>query len=131
MKDRGILRGVVVSGAGQAAYFTQLAWVQEQCFAKLHFSPYPGTLNVQVNEDCLSLLADLQNGEATELLSPVPDFCNARALPARLDDVPVAVIVPAEDVRIHGANIIEVIAPVHLKDVLSLHDGDQVELVLD
>ncbi len=130
MNDQTILSGVVISGAGQAAYFTQLEWVQEQCAEKLHFSPYPGTLNIRVDEECLSCLEELQKKKAIELLSPSPNFCNARALPACLNDLPVALIVPDEEVNIHDRNIIEVVAPVHLKGKLSLHDGERVVLVV-
>jgi CTP-dependent riboflavin kinase len=39
-------------------------------------------------------------------------------------------IFPAEDVRIHGKSIVEIIAPVRLKDVLNIEDGDQVTLTV-
>jgi CTP-dependent riboflavin kinase len=37
---------------------------------------------------------------------------------------------PAEEARVHGKNIIEVISEVKLKDALELDDGDSVELTL-
>ncbi len=126
-----MLSGVITSGVGQAAYFTELAWVQEQCAEKLHFSPYAGTLNIRVDEGSLFFLEKLQKKGAIELLSPTPNFCNARVLPARLKDLPVAVIVPDEKVSVHDRNIIELIASVHLKGTLSLRDGDRVVLVFE
>lgn len=130
MNDPGILSGIIVSGAGEAAYFTKLDWVQKQCAEKLHFQPYPGTLNIQVDENCLALLEDWQQQPAMELLSPDPAFCNARTRPASLSSLPVAIIIPAEAVNIHGPNILEVIAPVNLKKTLSLRDGDRVMLTV-
>lgn len=127
MNDPGI-SGIIVSGAGKAAYFTELDWVRKQCAEKLHFQPYPGTLNIQVDDDCLALLEDLQQKPAIDLLSPDPSFCNARTLPASLSNLPVAIIIPPESVNIHGRNILEVIAPVNLKKTLSLRDGDRVTL---
>jgi CTP-dependent riboflavin kinase len=126
-----VLSGIIVSGAGQAAYFTGLDWVQEQCAEKLYFQPYPGTLNIQVDEDCLALLTDLQKKPALNLLSPNPSFCNARTLPASLSNLAVAIIIPAESVNIHGPNILEVIAPVNLKKTLSLQDGDRILLTVE
>lgn len=131
MDDKALLSGVIISGTGQAAYFTELAWVQEQCAKKLHFSPYAGTLNIRLDEESLFFLERLQRKEAIELLSPTPNFCNARALPACLNDLPVAVIMPDEQVNIHDHNVIEVIAPIHLKGTLSLRDGDRVILVFE
>lgn len=60
------MSGVIVSGAVQAAYFTGLEWVQEQCGEKLHFFPYAGTLNIRVDVECLFSLKELQREEAKE-----------------------------------------------------------------
>jgi CTP-dependent riboflavin kinase len=38
---------------------------------------------------------------------------------------------PAEEVRVHDKNIIEVISEVKLKDALDADDGDSVELAVD
>ena len=38
---------------------------------------------------------------------------------------------PAAEVRVHGKNIVEVIAPVNLKEKLGVADGDSITLVLD
>ena len=121
-----ILRGIIVRGAGQAAYFTGLDWVRQQCVEKLHFQPFPGTLNIQLDENCLALLENLQQRPAIHLTSPDPKFCNAKTLPASLQNLSVAIIIPDEAVNIHNINIIEIISPVNLKETLSLKVGDPV-----
>ena len=131
MNRKAVLSGKIVSGAGEAAFFTQLDWVQKQCAEKLHFTPYPGTLNVQVDEGSLYLLEELQKGEGIELLAPDPAFCNARSLKASLGNVAGAIIIPAKDVQIHGNNTLEMIAPVSIKESLSLQDGDRVTVVIE
>lgn len=128
--NKVILSGIIVSGAGQAAYFTGLEWVRKQCVEKLNFKPYPGTLNVRLDEQCLALFEDLRNKPAIELISPDPNFCNARTRPATLGNLTVAIVMPDEAVNIHKSNIIEIIAPVRLKETLSLQDGDQVQLTV-
>ena len=130
MNQQETLSGVIVSGVGQAAYFTGLDWVRKQCAEKLHFEPYPGTLNIRVDENCLGLLAAWQQLPAIELPSPDPAFCNARTLPAFLSNLRVAILIPEESVNIHGRHILELIAPVNLKETLSLRDGDRVVLTL-
>jgi len=130
MDTQATLSGKIVSGAGKAAYFTQLDWVQKQCTEKLHFKPYPGTLNIEVGESSLYLLEKLQKEEGIKLLSPNPNFCNARSLKASLKNVRGAIIIPDEDVNIHGKNIVEMIAPVSIKETLSLRDGDGVTLTV-
>ena len=131
MRNPAVLAGRIVGGAGEAAYFTELDWVQHQCREKLDFKPYPGTLNIAVEEGSLSLLQELRDRPGIPIVSPNPDFCNARSLRASLENIGGALIIPAEDVAIHGANIVEMIAPVCLKETLGLQNGDRVEIVVD
>jgi len=65
-----------------------------------------------------------------EIISPDPSFCNAKSLPAMLGGKRCAVIIPGEGVNIHGKNILEIIAPLCLKDTLSLKDEDRVEVIV-
>ena len=120
------LTGKVVSGAGRAAFFTQLEWVREQCAAKLGFAPYPGTLNVELSPESLINLRTLEKAAKTEFVPPDPDSCVARLLSVSLSSVGGALIFPAEGVRIHGKSIVEILAPVRLKEALGIEDGDLV-----
>jgi len=124
MKDNWKLTGRIVGGAKKAAFFTQLDWVQEQCMDKLGFRPYPGTLNLEISEESVPVLEALQKEEGIKLIPPDPEFCTAGALPLSLGEQKGAIIIPAEDVRIHGKNIVEVMAPIGLKNTLNLNDGD-------
>jgi len=125
-----VLTGRVVSGARKAGFFTQLDWVQEQCLSKLGFRPYPGTLNIEISKEGLSVIEALKKGEGITLIPPNPQFCIARAFPISVSTVRGAIIVPSEDVNIHGKTIVEVIAPVRLKDALGIADGDSVALLV-
>lgn len=131
MSNQVILVGKIVCGAGEAAYFTELDWVQRQCTDKLLFKPYPGTLNIEVDEGSLPVLRALVKKPGIQLLSPDPNFCNARSLRASLGNVCGAIILPDEGVKIHGHNIVELIAPVCLKETLGLENGDRVEVLVE
>lgn len=124
------LVGKIVSGVRQAAYFTQLDWVRGQCREKLGFEPWPGTLNVEFSEDFLPLIETLREEEGLTLIPPDPQFCAAKVLPCYMGNISAAIILPAEDVNVHGKHVIEIIAPVRLKDALGLDDGDSLELAL-
>lgn len=130
MNDHWVLIGKVVGGVKQAAYFTQLDWVQEQCAVKLGFRPYPGTLNLEIAEDSLPELEDLRLEAGAELVPPDPAFCAAKTLPLTIEGVAGAMIVPSEDVNVHENNIIEILAPQRLKDALSLGDGSTVTVMI-
>jgi len=128
MNERYTLTGKIVSGARQAAFFTQLDWVQEQCGQKLGFKPYPGTLNLEIAEWDTAKLDYLRGFDSMTLIPPDPNFCCAQTLPVKIMGIQGEIVIPAEDVQIHTKNILEVIAPVCLKEVLGLNDGDVVKI---
>lgn len=130
MKQSQVLKGKIVSGAGEGAYFSQIDWVQQQCKEKLGFKPYPGTLNLEIAPDDLPLIASLDQKKGIELISPDPKFCNAKAFPVTLGEIKGAIIIPEEKVRIHAKNIIEIIGPLNIKASLNAKDGETVSVFL-
>jgi CTP-dependent riboflavin kinase len=130
MKDHWKISGIIVSGVKQGAFFTQLEWVQTQCLEKLGFKPWPGTLNLKIAADDLSLLERLWQRGGIELVPPNSDYCSGFVFPVSVEGIAGAVVVPAEDVRVHGKNVIEIIAPKMLKEVLGVKDGDWVTLTI-
>jgi len=130
MKRSWIIAGKIISGAGEGAYFTQIDWVQQQCDEKLGFKPYPGTLNLEISEEYLSSVESLDQKIGVELISPDPNFCNARVFAVSLGEISGAIILPEEKVRVHPKNIIEIIAPMNIKASLNVKDGDSVTVVL-
>ena len=124
------LKGKIVSGARQAAFFTQLDWVQEQLEEKFGFRPYPGTLNLEIESEYVAVIETLQHEKLVELIPPDPKFCVARTISATVGGIEGIVIIPEADVNIHAANIVEVMAPVKVKDALDVKDGDRLELII-
>ena len=131
MVDPVKIRGKVVSGARNAAYFTQVEWVQTQCSEKLGFKPYPGTLNLEISAQDRLLLESAVRDQGADLIPPESGFCAAKALPLRVGSVSGAFVLPAKEVRIHADEIVEVMAPVCLREALDLRDGDEVALLLE
>lgn len=127
------LRARVVSGVQKASFFTQLDWVQEQCERKLGFRPYPGTLNLRMDvlDEDRSTLKELRNEDGIQLVPPDSKFCAANVLPVYVGGVKGAIVIPAEEVDVHDKDIIEVLAPLRLRDALSVKDGDLVTLIID
>ena len=129
MGDPITITGRVVSGAGRAAYFTQLAWVQNQCGEKLGFRPYPGTLNVEVPPEDLTAIESARRESGVDLIPPEEGGCTAKALPLRIGSLSGILVLPEKEARIHENRIVEVMAPVCLREVLALKDGDEVPLL--
>ena len=124
------MSGKIVKGIQKASYFTNLDWVQKQCIEKLGFRPYPGTLNLRIEGDALHLLEVLQNEKTEELIPPDPKFCTAKVYPVVIGKEKCALLIPDESVRVHGAAIVEIIAPNRLKDALNVGDGDSLTVVI-
>jgi CTP-dependent riboflavin kinase len=124
------LRGIVVSGAGNAAFFTRLDWVREQCLQKLGFEPFPGTLNVEILPESLAGVQSLRSQKGISIIPADPNFCKAEVIGVSIGGIEAALVIPEAKARIHGNNTIEVIAPVKLKTTLDIEDGDTVEITV-
>jgi len=128
MKDHWKISGIIVRGAQKAAFFTQLNWVQEQCLEKLGFKPWPGTLNLRIGPDDSRILEELWQTGGIELVPPNADDCSGHVFPVSVGGIAGAIVAPAEEVRVHGGDIVEIISPLRLKDALGVKDGDMVAL---
>ncbi len=131
MNDPLKITGKIVSGAQQGAFFTQLEWVREQCLEKLGFAPWPGTLNLEIPMDQVAVIEELRVAEGLELVSPDSNYCSGHVFPVSIEGLSAAVVLPAEDVRVHAKNIIEIISPKMLKDALKVNDGEWLTLTIN
>nr|NJM02272.1 HAD-IA family hydrolase [Desulfobacula sp.] len=130
MNNTVVISSKVFSGANKAAYFTALPWVIERCREKFGFAPFPGTLNLEVESDHIEYLSILSSKEWKDLVPPDETFCSSRALPVWIGPVKGAWIRPDDHVAIHGRHVMEILAPLRLRDILALTDGDRVEVTL-
>ena len=126
-----ILQGAVEAGVGQGASFMSLPWVRDAVRQAVGFYPYPGTLNVRLlDADMLGRWREIRNRHALPLVPPPPEQCGGRLVPIVVSsDVAAAVIVP--DITRYGADVLEVIAPVHLRSRLWLRNHDLLTLTHD
>jgi len=120
-----LVKGKVFSGKSEAARFTELPWVKKQITEKLGFTPYSGTLNVKLTEDCVKLRSLLKRARGIEI-TPATSFCRGRCFKACLMDVECAIVIP--EIADYPSDVIEVIAPVNLREKLQLEDGDAIEI---
>ena len=122
------IRGIVASGIGRGQYFTQLDWARVQFVDRLGIDPYPGTLNV-ILEDPADVAAwiGLRGTSGIRIDNPGnrPHDCDARCYAITIDGVVDAAIVLPE-VEDYPEAQIELIAPVCLREALGKSDGDQI-----
>ena len=131
------LSGGVTTGAGEGRHYISLPGYNRQFEARLGYDPYPGTLNVELDEESTrnrSELAAVEGVPIDEWEDEERTYGSATCYPARLEAdaggfEPVHVIVP--DRTHHDEDKIELIAPEMLRDELGLADGDEVVVEIE
>jgi riboflavin kinase, archaea type len=120
------IEGKVFSGKGEGAKFIKLPWVKKQIEEKLGFTPFLGTLNLRLCENGVKLKEQLKNEDSMEIL-PAEGFRRGKCFKAYLmDSLECAIVFP--EVADYPADVIEIVAPVNLREKLQLKDGDVVEV---
>lgn len=121
------LTGKVITGLGEGQYYISLEGYRTQFIEKLGFTPYPGTLNVKLGTPSV----DIRKGISADLeisgfTKENRTFGRGSCFNIMIMDIKGAVIVPE---RTHyPEDIIEIIAPVNLREYLKLRDGSTVEV---
>ncbi len=128
-EDFIVIRGKVFSGLGEGRYYVSLDGYKRQFIDKLGFEPYPGTLNIRIPKEELYFRRRL-NCENGILISGFSTgdrtFGDVKAFKCKVNGINGAVVIPQ---RTHyPLNVLEIIAPVKLRDALNLKDGDIVEV---
>ena len=119
--------GTIVRGVGQSASFLCLAWVDRQIVEKLGFSPYPGTLNIDVRDP--NVQKEMKGAGSEKLRPEEAGFCDALICGGLIAGKHrCGVVLPL--VPGYPETILEIVAPVNLKEALQVEDGDAVAVEL-
>lgn len=125
-----IIVGRLATGIGQGKHFTRLDWARRQFMERLNIDPFPGTINVIVEEP--ASLAAWQRLAATPGVridnpNDGPHDCDARGYLVSIEGrIDAAIVLP--EVAGYPLNQIEIIAAQGVRAALGLRDGDPVHL---
>lgn len=122
--------GRVVSGIGEGRYYTGQSGYVDQFKDKLGFVPFPGTLNVeieQIERNKLRLLKNCSAIDVDEFKTKNRTFGGVRCFRAKINGIKSAIVLP---LRSHYSNILEFVSPDYLRKKLNLRDGDEVKIVI-
>ena len=117
--------GKIAAGLGQAQYFIAREGYSRQFLCLLGFVPFPGTLNVLLEGP---FPAEQQAIRIESFQEEGRSFGECKCYRIRLNGIEAAVVRP-ERSR-YPADLIEVIAPVQLRQALALKEGDSVDVIL-
>lgn len=122
-----MLWGTVFSGEGVGREFIELAWVRRQINEKLGFDPYRGTLNLRLSRTEAQRLEKILSKAKRIEITPEKGFCRGWCVRVWVtNQIEAAIIIPEKTQ--YPSDILEVIAPISLRQVLSLEDGDALEV---
>ncbi len=125
------LLGIIITGLGEGKYYIAKDGYVSQFQDKLGFTPFPGTLNVRLDD----MSAELR--EKTDLMQPFiingfndgeRTFGGGKCYPVEIGGIKAAVIIP--DRSHYPEDLLELIAPVKLREKLGLKDGDDVKITV-
>lgn len=122
------IRGKISTGLGEGGWYMARRGYQEALLRRLGFAPFPGTLNVSLDGSETEKLAELQAREGLlvpEFQDEGRTFGAVKAFRATLRGIDAGVVLP---LRGHHRGVLEVVAPMQLREKLGLHDGDEVEV---
>ena len=121
--------GRVTRGVGQGARFLALEWVQRELQQKVGLTPFPGTLNLQVTPEIRDALFGRRHSllQIADASAPeCPGYLARTTLRAHGITLQSAYLILPEQ-TVHN-NVIEIIAPVSLREALHIPDGEAVEV---
>jgi riboflavin kinase len=122
------LSGKVFSGRGEGTKFLKQPWVKRQLEEKLGFIPYLGTLNVRLSEESAERRKLLEKATAMQVC-PAEGYCSGKIFKASIGAIECAVVVP--EVAGYPKNLLEIIAPVNLRETLQVADGDEITVTVN
>ena len=123
------ITGIVTTGLGKAAFFLGQDFYKNQFNEKCGFIPFPGTLNLIVEEDKLDDIR-LMKDSCRNVIKPDQGFGGVRYIKAHINhDIVGAIVFP--DKTSHDENYLEFISKDKLRDKYNFKDGDEVIITID
>jgi phosphoglycolate phosphatase len=122
-----MISGRLVTGRGEAAGFTQQDWVRRQMIEHAGIDPYPGTINIRLDEAAsIAAWATLRAAPSAQITPPSEAYCSAQCIPVRVGGLAAAAIVP--DIPNYPDDVVEVIAGISVREQLKLADDHEVSI---
>lgn len=123
------IEGDIFTGLGEGAYYVTREPYRRQFIEKLGFDPYPGTLNLRISSEYdVKMRGELEAYPGIEIegfKNENRTYGSVKCFRAIMNNKARGAVVLALRTH-HPGSVIEVIAPVYLRDRLKLKDGNKV-----
>lgn len=130
-QDEIIIKGQVVTGLGEGAYYIEVYFSRLR--RALGFKPHLGTLNIKVNDDesrkALGRMKNTPPLVLTGFRHKGRTFGDVICYRVKVNDEIEAAVVIAKRTH-HSDDVLEIVAPVNIREALGLKDSSEVTLTL-
>ncbi len=127
------LCGTLVSGMGEGAYYMGLRGYTKQFQSKIGYVPYPGTLNVRldqrIHQELVKQFETLDGIKIKSFSDKKRTFGWVRCFNAKLDDSIDCELIILERTH-HDDSIVELISKHCLRDAAKIRDGSKVSITI-
>jgi riboflavin kinase len=125
------LKGTLVSGMGEGAYYMGLSGYTKQFKSKIGYVPFPGTLNVKltqkIHQEAIKQFDILDGIKIKSFSDGKRTYGWVKCFNARLNDMVGCQLIILERTH-HDDTIVELISDVCLRDTAKLRDGSRVSI---
>jgi riboflavin kinase, archaea type len=121
-----IIRGKVEPGLGKGKYYISREGYRNQFLRNLGFVPFPGTLNIKLDRPFIP--QTMKTIYIEGFWDENRNYGKCKCYTISVQGIKAAIIRP--DRSNYPADLVEVIAPVHLREALGLVDKDTVAITL-
>ncbi|WP_423793147.1 CTP-dependent riboflavin kinase [Methanocaldococcus indicus] len=123
-----IIEGKVVSGLGEGKKYLSIKKYKEDIKKYLGFYPYEGTLNILLNNEID--FSNFKYFETEDFTHNNKKYYGIRLIPVNIliNDTKISggIVLPKKTK--HKKNILEIIAPIKLREKFNLKDGDTIKI---
>jgi riboflavin kinase len=122
------LNGKVISGEGNGKKYLSLPWVKKQVEEKLGFTPFLGTLNLQLSPQSAARRKLLEKTDALQIVPP-EGYCAGLVFKACISRIECGIVIP--QVKNYPQSLLEIIAAENLREKFHLNDGKNVAVTVN
>ncbi|MCS5528705.1 MAG: CTP-dependent riboflavin kinase [Nitrosopumilus sp.] len=128
------LKGILVSGMGEGAYYMGLKGYTKQFKSKIGYVPFPGTLNVRldqkIHQESIKQFETLDGIKITSFSDGKRTYGWVKCFPAKLNNSINCELIMLERTH-HDDSVIELISKTCLRKNTKLKDGSKVSIKIE
>jgi riboflavin kinase len=121
-----IITGMIFSGNKESVNYLSFDWVKKQLVEKIGFVPFPGTLNVKLDEKNVKAKESLMSKPGITI-DPQLGYYSGKCYHACIRNNCNCVIIIPESPE-YPKDVLEVISPMSLRSYFQLKDGDCIQI---